>query len=455
MTTDKPSSLVPKLRFPEFRDGPTWLAPQLTNLYRFRRTNSLSRDKLNYETGTIRNIHYGDIHTKFKPLFRAGEEYLPFINPDASANGFDDDAFCDEGDIVLADASEDLDDVGKAIEIVSLDGERVVAGTHTILATRRGSRPVVGFGGQLFQSAAVRAGIKKEAQGTKVYGISVNRISAVPIPIPPTESEQQKIADCLGSLDDLIPAEGQKLEALQQHKLGLMQQLFPQAGQAMPRLRFPEFRDDPAWLAPQFADLYRFKRTNTLSREKLNYETGTIRNIHYGDIHTKFRPLFKAGDEYLPFINPDASANGFDDDAFCDEGDIVLADASEDLDDVGKAIEIVSLDGERVVAGTHTILATRRGSRPVVGFGGQLFQSAAVRAGIKKEAQGTKVYGISINRISAVPIPIPPTESEQQKIADCLNAIDDQIEAQTHKIAVLKEHRRSLLQQLFPSLGGH
>ena len=227
MTGHKPSHVMPKLRFPEFRDNPSWSAPQFADLYDFKRTNTLSRDKLNYETGTIRNIHYGDIHTKFRPLFRVGDEYVPYVNADASANGFDDDAFCEEGDIVLADASEDLDDVGKAIEVVSLDGERVVAGTHTILATRRGSVPVIGFGGQLFQSAVVRSGIKREAQGAKVYGISANRISAVPIPIPPTVAEQAKIADCLGSLDDLIAAGGRKLEALRQHKQGLMQQLFP------------------------------------------------------------------------------------------------------------------------------------------------------------------------------------------------------------------------------------
>ena len=455
MTTDNPSPFMPKLRFPEFRDDPTWSAPQFTDLYGFKRTNTLSRDKLNYETGTIRNIHYGDIHTKFKPLFRVGDEYVPYINPDASANGFDDDAFCEEGDIVLADASEDLDDVGKAIEVVSLDGERVVAGTHTILATRRGSVPVIGFGGQLFQTAAVRTGIKKEAQGAKVYGISAKRISAVPVPIPPTVAEQQKIAECLGSLDDLIVAEGRKLDALRQHKQGLMQELFPQPGETVARLRFPEFRDDPTWPAPQFTDLYGFKRTNTLSRDKLNYETGTIRNIHYGDIHTKFKPLFRVGDEYVPYINPDASANGFDDDAFCEEGDIVLADASEDLDDVGKAIEVVSLDGERVVAGTHTILATRRGSVPVIGFGGQLFQTAAVRTGIKKEAQGAKVYGISAKRISAVPVPIPPTVAEQQKIAECLSALDTRIGAQLAKLDGLRTHKQGLLQQLIPSLDGN
>jgi type I restriction enzyme S subunit len=100
MTVDTQSSLVPQLRFPEFRDGPAWLTPQLADLYGFKRTNSLPRDKLNYETGTIRNIHYGDIHTKFKPLFRIGNEYVPYVTPDASANGVDNDAFCEEGDMV-------------------------------------------------------------------------------------------------------------------------------------------------------------------------------------------------------------------------------------------------------------------------------------------------------------------------------------------------------------------
>ena len=152
---------------------------------------------------------------------------MPYVNADASINGFDDGELCEEGDIVLADASEDLDDVGKSIEIISLDRERVVSGTHTILATRRRGVPVVGFGGHLFQCVTVRSGIKKEAQGAKVYGISAKRISAVPIPVPPTLAEQQKVADCLSALDDLVAAEDRKLEAMRQHKQGLMQQLFP------------------------------------------------------------------------------------------------------------------------------------------------------------------------------------------------------------------------------------
>lgn len=224
---DREHTLVPKLRFPEFRDCDGWNSPQISDLYKFKRTNSLSRDKLNYESGTIRNIHYGDIHTKFKPLFLVDQEMVPFIKLEDSVNGFDVEDDCEEGDIVLADASEDLNDIGKAIEVISLNNHRVVAGTHTILATRKGSIPILGFGGHMFQSAVVRAGIQKESQGAKVYGISANRISSVKLPLPPTNSEQQKIADCLSSLDDLITAENRKLDVLKGHKKGLMQLLFP------------------------------------------------------------------------------------------------------------------------------------------------------------------------------------------------------------------------------------
>ena len=276
MTTDNSSSLVPRLRFPEFRDSPPWIVHAFTDLYSFKSTNTLARDKLNYDTGLIRNIHYGDIHTRFKPLFRIDNECVPYINLDAPAKRIQKDAFCEEGDIVLADASEDLDDVGKAIEINSLNGNRVVAGLHTILATRQGSIPVIGFGGQLFQSAAVRSGIKKEAQGTKVYGISAKRISAIPVPIPKSKAEQQRIADCLGSLDDLIAEESRKLEILRRHKHGMMQQLFPQTGETVPKLRFAEFRNESKWVLQPLSSASDVTQQVAKSQKGLSISTSNL-----------------------------------------------------------------------------------------------------------------------------------------------------------------------------------
>lgn len=414
MTADKQSTLMPKLRFREFRDDPAWLAPQLADLYGFKRTYTLSRDQLNYEIGTIRNIHYGDIHTKFKTLFRVGTENVPYVNPDDSASGFDDGAFCEEGDIVLADASEDLDGVGKAIEIVSLDGERVVAGTHTILASRRGSVPVVGFGGQLFQSAAVRAGIKKEAQGAKVYGISANRISAVLVPVPPTEAEQQRIADCLGSLDGLIAAKDRKLEALQQYKQGLILQLFPQPGETLPRLRFPEFRVGPAWEQAIVGDLI-----DTVS-PPMKFTT----------------PNYLAHGRF-PIIDQSQS----DICGWTDDNEAVIASPLPVIifGDHTCTLKLVDrpfaqgADGIKILAARHRVATV------------YLYHHLNCRPVMSEE------YKRHFSDLKEKVIFFPSVDSgEQQKIADCLSSLDDLIAAEGRKLEALRLHRHGLLQQIFP-----
>ncbi|WP_419594383.1 restriction endonuclease subunit S, partial [Thiolapillus sp.] len=109
-------------------------------------------------------------------------------------------------------------------------------------------------------------------------------MAKIKIILPPLP-EQQKIAHCLSSLDEVIGLQAKKVQALKQHKKGLMQQLFPAEGETTPRLRFPEFREAGAWGVKRLGEIYRFKPTNSWSRDQLNYDSGTIKNIHYGDIH--------------------------------------------------------------------------------------------------------------------------------------------------------------------------
>ena len=118
-----------------------------------------------------------------------------------------------------------------------------------------------------------------------------------------------------------------------------------------------------------------FKVTNSFSRENLNYETGNIKNIHYGDIHTKFQTLFDIEKELVPYINGEISLIRISEDYYCQEGDIVFADASEDLNDVGKSIEIVNLNGEKLLSGLHTLLARPNKKYFHKGFNGYLFKS--------------------------------------------------------------------------------
>src|SRR6476661_7725466 len=226
----KEKKLVPELRFPEFLSEGEWEAKSVGQVYDFKTTNSFSRENLNYKSGEVKNIHYGDIHTKFNTLFDIVKENVPFINPEVSIDKIKKESYCIEGDIVFADASEDLNDIGKSIEIVHLNNEKLISGLHTLLARQKENKIAIGFGGYLFKSDAIRKQIQREAQGAKVLGISAGRISGVNISYPTTHKEQQKIACCLSSLDDLITAHSQKLEVLKQHKKGLMQNLFPQDG---------------------------------------------------------------------------------------------------------------------------------------------------------------------------------------------------------------------------------
>ena len=417
MKQETKRTVTPKLRFPEFKDSESWQTPQFSDLYSFKRTNTLSRDNLNYETGTIRNIHYGDIHTKFSPLFRIDHENVPFINPKVSIVAYQEEDDCEEGDIVLADASEDLNDVGKAIEIVSLNGQRVVAGTHTILATRLGGMPIVGFGGHLFQSERVRLGIQRESQGSKVYGISANRISTIVLPLPPTKTEQKKIADCLGSLDALIAAEGRKLEALRDHKRGLMQQLFPQPGETKPRLRFPEFREKGEWVEKVLSDACLMQAGKFVAASDIREQNDDGLYPCYGGNGLRGFTKSKTHNGTYPLIGRQG--------ALC--GNVGLA------------------RGE-FHATEHAVVAS-----PRTGVNAIWLFYMLNHLNLNRFATGQAQPGLSVDVLEKVNLSVPALEQEQQQIAGCLAALDSLIAAQMAKIETLKQHKSGLMKQLFPS----
>src|SRR5690606_14830909 len=145
---------APKLRFKSFAER--WKKIAYGDIYTFYTTNSYSRDNLNYEAGLVKNIHYGDIHTKFSTLFDIQKEHVPFINTEIDISKIKEESYCQEKDLVIADASEDYADIGKTIELVNLNNEKVVAGLHTFLARPNKYEMAKGFAGYLVQTWNVR-----------------------------------------------------------------------------------------------------------------------------------------------------------------------------------------------------------------------------------------------------------------------------------------------------------
>ena len=211
-------------------------------------------------------------------------------------------------------------------------------------------------------------------------------------------------------------------------------------------MRFPGFEED--WETVGFGSYISFKTTNSFSRENLNYGNGTVKNIHYGDIHTQFQTLFDVTKEKVPFIDKGLNISRISEDSFCKEGDIIFADASENLNDVGKSIEIVNLNDEKVLSGLHTLLARPIENKFEKGFLGYLLKSKNARLQIQKESQGSKVLSINAGRLSKISLSYP-NNHEQKRIANFFSLLDEKIETQKKTIENIESLKSSLLNKIF------
>lgn len=213
----------------------------------------------------------------------------------------------------------------------------------------------------------------------------------------------------------------------------------------IPNLLFNNPKID--WKTAKFGSLVSFKTTNSYSRDNLNYELGVVKNIHYGDIHTKFQTLFDITNEDVPYINKEINIDKISEENYCLEGDMIFADASEDLNDVGKSIEIFELNNEKILSGLHTILARPNKGIFHKGFLGYAFKSENVRNQIKKESQGSKVLSINAGRLSKIEINYPDIV-EQKKIADFFLLIDKKIQTQKKTIQNLKLSKSAFFRKI-------
>ena len=431
----KKNRLVPKLRFPEFRDEGEWEEKNVEDIYDFKSTNSFSRENLNYKNGVIKNIHYGDIHKKFNTLFDIVKEDIPFINSNISIDNIKSDSYCIEGDMIFADASEDIDDIGKSIEIINLSNEKVVSGLHTLLARQKKAKLIVGFAGYLFKSDRIRSQIQREAQGSKVFGISVNRISNVCLSFPESFNEQQKIADCLTSLDQLITAETQKLESWKTHKKALMQKLFPAEGKTVPEWRFPEFRGKEEWEEKTLGECSFDSLDYGMNAAAINYD-GENKYIRITDIDEN-------SSKYIS-ENPVSPEGDLLDKYIVGENDILFARTGAST---GKTYLYNKEDGKLYFAGFLIRAKIKKDYNPIFIF--TQTQTLKYNKWVKMTSMRSGQPGINSQEYASYGFFIP-SKPEQQKIADCLSSLDELITAQTKKIELLKTHKKALMQGLFP-----
>jgi type I restriction enzyme S subunit len=301
---------------------------------------------------------------------------------------------------------------------------------HAVVASPRDAIDV----GWLYYSLDL-LNLNRFATGQAQPGLSVDVLENVALAIPPLEAEQQTIAECLSSVDELMDAQARKVDVLKTHKKGLMQQLFPRESETQPRLRFPEFQNAGEWEEVALGDIAEIKLGKMLDRQK--HTSGHLMPylnnlaVRWNEVNTTDLPKMYFNDRELDRFGLKA-------------GDVVVCEGGEPgraavwdghLPDLKfqKAIHRVRFnvpfEPKILVLHLENLAGTKE------------FEMLFTGAGIKH------LTGETFCRLK---VPLIPHD-EQQRIAECLSSLDALISAETQKLEALKTHKRGLMQQLFPS----
>ena len=418
---------VPKLRFKGFNDE--WKEKKLGEFLTFYSTNSFSRDCLNYENGDVQNIHYGDIHMKFPTILDTEKYSIPYINRDINITKYSEESYCKDGDLVIADASEDYADIGKSIEICNIGNKKILAGLHTILARDNKQKTVNGFKGYMMQSESVRKQVKVLAAGAKVLGISKSNLEKVNVKLP-TLQEQERIAIFLTKVDKIIEKQEEKVKNLENYKKGMMQKIFSQA------IRFKDEngKEYPEWSRKYMKDIGKFTSGMGFS-EKYQGKNG----LKY--------MIFKVSDmnleENTKYMKE--SNNTVSDEIISEMKATLISENSIIFAKVGAAIY---LERKRIVENKFLIdnnmMALTPNKELDINFCYYLFEKLR----LSKYAQVGALPSYNASDLANIKIQLPCSE-EQKKIGCYLSKIDNLIEKEERKFKELKKLKNGLLQQMF------
>ncbi|MCE1480276.1 restriction endonuclease subunit S [Enterobacter hormaechei] len=303
----------------------------------------------------------------------------------------------------------------------------------------------------LFEDRAIQELLAANAQGGTMAVLNASILKRLKIPLPSLK-EQKAIASVLSDTDALITTLEQLISKKKSIKTASMQQLLTG------RTRLPQFTKHPDgtrkgyktselgrvpedWTVLTYGQIFDFLSTSTNARSDLSHD-GEYGYIHYGDIHTKWNNKLDASAVELPKISRKLVCS-----SFLENGDVIMADASEDYNGIGKSIEICNISNKKIVAGLHTYLLRDKYKQLSDGYRGYLHSNANVKKIIEQLATGMKVFGISKNNLLSVPVPVP-SKQEQTAIATILSDMDAELEALEQKLAKVRDIKQGMMQQL-------
>jgi type I restriction enzyme S subunit len=385
MTSSKKRGFLPKLRFPEFREAGEWEEKRLGDVGSVRMCKRILKEQTSPR---------GDI--PFYKIGTFGGVPDAYISREIFENFRNSYPFPKNGAVLISAAGT----IGRTVRY---NGELAYFQDSNIVWLDNSEKLITdNFLFYLYQLIdwSPSVGAIQRLYNENILGAQV-KFPSIP--------EQQKIADCLASLDELITLEMQQLDTLKAHKKGLMQQLFPAEGETLPKLRFPEFREP--WVETQLGNLC---SSISSGRDQIDPD-GTFDLYGSTSVIGKTKsPSFSGARILVARVGANAG---------------MLTKAKGEFGVTDNTL-VVSLNPSINMDFLFHYLGNININRLIFGSGQPLITGSILKN---------------------LPIPVP-ADSEQQKISACLSSLDEMITDQSCKFEAIKAHKKGLMQQLFPSI---
>jgi type I restriction enzyme S subunit len=395
-----------------------WEVKNYGEIFYFLNTAAYSRDELS-DNDEIGYIHYGDIHTRWEFHLKVSQNQLPTI-PKQKLKNY---SLIKDGDLIMADASEDYKGIGKSVEIKNIGNQKVISGLHTFLFRDLNGFFINGYKGYLHSIAIVKKQFDELATGMKVYGISKNNLKKVKIPFSLNKTEQTAIANALSDVDGYIESLEKLIDKKQKIKQGAMQQLL---------------KPQPHWVVKKLGEVCKFQNGTALE-SYFNKEDG-YKVISIGNYSEK--GIFN---ETGNFIAKDRYENVKK--FILEKGDLafLMNDKTAIGTIIGRVLFIEESDKYIFNQRTMRLVTVDKLVNPKFLF--HLINSDHYHALFVKSAKpGTQIY-LNTRDVLDFEI-IIPTSEEQEQIAKTLTDIDSEIANLNQKLTKAKHLKQGMMQQL-------
>jgi type I restriction enzyme S subunit len=417
-----------------------WTVFKIQDIFSFIKTESLSRNCLNYNSSedSTYYIHYGDVHSKFNTYinFKNGNNIPVLESSFDSAKEYN---YLQNGDLIIADASEDYDGVGACVEIANLEKRKAIGGLHTIVLRDKNDFTVDGYRPYILKNKKVALALKRIATGSKVYGISKTNLSKLEIPLPPLP-EQQKIAQILTTWDRSIETIEKLIAKKQELKKGLVQQLLTGKKRFKEFVKSEKTKESKVGVVPEDWEVFLLQEITTLITN--GFVGKVIEHYSEDEDSVLYFQGYNVEENSFKFSGIKRVSKQFNDrtkKSELKEGDLLTIQTG----DVGlTTIVPKELEGSNCPA----LIISRYIDNECPPFYSQYFNSYIGRRRLQRIETGSTMKHLNVKDLMKWVVP-SPSKFEQQKIASILSS-DKEIEILQKQLEQLKEQKRGLMQKL-------